>query len=65
MTTTNSFQQKVYWIKTPNGILGSSPLGVFEFHTEKNARKHIKEQKIKKAKVILVYRNITESITEL
>lgn len=65
MSVTNSFQEKVYWIKTPNGILGNNTIPTFEFHTEKNARKHIKEQKIKDAKVVLVYRNITESITEL
>jgi hypothetical protein len=65
MSSTNSFQERVYWVKTPDGILGGPSTGTFEFHTEANARKHIKEQKIKKAKVILVYRNITESITEL
>lgn len=65
MSKTNSFQQKVYWIQTPDGILGTHNIGTFEFHTETNARKHIKEQKLKKAKVIMVLRNITESITEL
>lgn len=65
MSKTNSFQEKVYWIKTPDGILGHHNIGTFEFHTEQNARTVIKEQKIKKAKVLLVNRNITESVIEL
>lgn len=65
MSTTSSYQQKFYWVQTPNGLAHSEKIGLFEFHTEQNARRYIKEEKIKGAKVLLVYRNITESVVEL
>jgi len=70
MSHTNAYTEKFFHVKLrergPFGIYdGNNSIGTFEFHTEANARRHIRENKLKGAKVVMVTRNITESVIEL
>ena len=63
----NSYTKKVYRILyTDKGLdqyLGNNSIGTFEFLTEKNAKKYIKEQKLTKtAKIIEVIINTIERL---
>jgi hypothetical protein len=67
MSYTHSYTEKFFRIKREDSLIceGNENIGIFEFYTEKNARKYIKKSEFKNAKVIMVNRNITESVIEL
>ena len=70
MECTNSYTKKVYRIlytdKDIEEYSGNNSIGTFEFLTEKNARRYIKEQKLTKtSKIVEVISNTTERLRTL
>jgi hypothetical protein len=64
---THSYTEKFFRVKRESSLVceGNSHIRLFEFDTERNAKKFIKTMKFTDAKVIMVNRNITESVMEL
>ncbi len=65
---TYSFKKLVYRIRNigkTKGYIGNDTVGTFEFLTEANAKKYIKEEKLKNVVIDEVIIDTTESIRTL